>query len=487
MDQKFFGVPFANGGDKSAVPVPVQPSGLVSYTQGFGFDYQRTLGTDPDAKPVPRQGINQLFFDVTDAVGALQRQAFPQWVSPANNGGVAVAYGVGVVVNYFDGANFVPYVSIVAANNVEPGTDPTKWQLFIYQEASQAQAEAGTNGTLLMTPRRVAQAIAALGGAVPAATTVVAGISRYATLAEANAQTVTNAAVTPSALTGYVRNGGSAQQIATSFEFRQNANRVRLFDNNNDVAVLELVAGSGTASDRHGTIANRNAVGSVILSAGNGANALNLTPSQMIVTFGASFGGALSAVDLNISDPDVNGYTQVNFRDNAGIFQNGSSQSGYAGASSLNMGTIAAYQVGFIQNNTLRAAINLAGNFVFSFTTFSVAFQVTSSPHVKNFEEGRIEGAREIVRRIVTRYGAFKPEFNDDTGRQAFFDAENVRAAGLPEVVRDTGTVFDGKPVESLNTQGMLAVLYAAYNEECDRNDALEERLARLEALLAER
>lgn len=199
MQTKPFLVPFANSGDKTAVPVAVQPSGVVSYESGWGFDYQRTLGTDPSAKPVSRQASNQLLYDVTSSLGALQKQAFPQFITSADNGGAPYSYGKGVVVQFDTGGGvFEPYVSLVAANVTTPGS--ASWQKLIFAEASLAQAQAGTDATTLMTPRRVAAAIAALGAAVPQATTSVVGITRYATGAEAVAGTVTDAAVTPAAL-----------------------------------------------------------------------------------------------------------------------------------------------------------------------------------------------------------------------------------------------------------------------------------------------
>ena len=46
--------PFANSGDKTAIPEPVQGDGSVSYDEGFGEDYEKVLGVDSDAKAIPR-------------------------------------------------------------------------------------------------------------------------------------------------------------------------------------------------------------------------------------------------------------------------------------------------------------------------------------------------------------------------------------------------------------------------------------------------
>lgn len=82
---RFFDVPFARDGDKTTIPDGLQLDGSVSYEEGFGFDYERpaidplTGQPDPLYKPVPREGMNALFADVTEAVGVMQRQGFADW------------------------------------------------------------------------------------------------------------------------------------------------------------------------------------------------------------------------------------------------------------------------------------------------------------------------------------------------------------------------------------------------------------------------
>lgn len=38
---KLFKVPFATQGDRAAIPDEVRADGAVSYTQGYGYDYER--------------------------------------------------------------------------------------------------------------------------------------------------------------------------------------------------------------------------------------------------------------------------------------------------------------------------------------------------------------------------------------------------------------------------------------------------------------
>lgn len=92
-----FVVPFAEGGDKSAIPEGIQPSGEVSFTTGYGFDYSRPVNSDPQAKEIERLKMNQLFFSITQAIRAWQLGAFPQWDSEN-------IYPLGVMVRNVGGA-----------------------------------------------------------------------------------------------------------------------------------------------------------------------------------------------------------------------------------------------------------------------------------------------------------------------------------------------------------------------------------------------
>ena len=82
MPAKKFIIPFAATGDKTAVPNTLQPDGTVSYAQGFGPDYELDKTLDPiNAKDVPRDQTNQLYFDLTDAVGEQQLYGVALWGS----------------------------------------------------------------------------------------------------------------------------------------------------------------------------------------------------------------------------------------------------------------------------------------------------------------------------------------------------------------------------------------------------------------------
>lgn len=161
MDQKFFKTPFASNGDRQAVPDDMTADGYVSYAEGYGQDYERPLESDPFAKPVERQTMNDIFNDITEALKQYQTASFPEWITPADNGGVSYAYRRGTIVKYRAGASeaFKCYISLTDDNTAAPGTDITKWQPFIYQAASQAEADAGTETERIITPPVLRQSL----------------------------------------------------------------------------------------------------------------------------------------------------------------------------------------------------------------------------------------------------------------------------------------------------------------------------------------
>lgn len=95
---KRFAIPFAATGDKTTIPDATDPNGDVSYSQGWGPQYQLP-DDDPDYKPVGRQEMNQAFNDVTGAVGEIQTYGIPLWVQPA---GLIPPYPVNALVRHND-------------------------------------------------------------------------------------------------------------------------------------------------------------------------------------------------------------------------------------------------------------------------------------------------------------------------------------------------------------------------------------------------
>lgn len=159
---KFFVTPFAQSGDRSAIPDAADPSGFVSYAEGYGDDYERP-NTDPQAKNIERQKMNSLLFQITTAIREQQSQGFPDFITSALNGGVPFSYAARAIVRYA-GDN---YVSLVGSNTTTPA-DTTKWALFgsatslpnevdisnfaDLKEAIAALALAGPNGGVVNVP-----------------------------------------------------------------------------------------------------------------------------------------------------------------------------------------------------------------------------------------------------------------------------------------------------------------------------------------------
>lgn len=164
MNQHYFDVPFAFSGDKTTIPDPLQSGGTVSFTEGWNYNYQRNLSTDPAALPIDRSTTNYLFYVITQALQALQQTGVPEFITAAQNGGTAFPYAASAVVLYSasGSAPFNKFVSLAANNTNTPSiADPlgttTGWQIVADPIATSAQAAAGTSGTTIMTPATVAQ------------------------------------------------------------------------------------------------------------------------------------------------------------------------------------------------------------------------------------------------------------------------------------------------------------------------------------------
>lgn len=189
-------VPFATSGDKDSIPVQTDPSGAISWTQGYGPDYQRDLETDPLAKPIERGGMNQLFYAISAASKAWQDNAVPDWVPASETGGIQNPYGLGVWVRYTTGGTTSLYVSLEANNTETPGSG-TKWGAAPYRVASAAEMSAGA-GAYPVTVSQARNLITTYAPAPPDGTTTAKGIVQLSTATNDSADT--GKAATPSAV-----------------------------------------------------------------------------------------------------------------------------------------------------------------------------------------------------------------------------------------------------------------------------------------------
>jgi len=124
LNPRFMRFPFAESGDKSSIPDTIQPSGDVSYEEGWTPDYELEIGVDPNAKAIDRQKHNSVFDDATLNIRQYQLFGFPEWVDPAQNGGVPVEYDLGATVRY--AVDLKTYRSLVD-NNVDLPTNALTW------------------------------------------------------------------------------------------------------------------------------------------------------------------------------------------------------------------------------------------------------------------------------------------------------------------------------------------------------------------------
>lgn len=122
---KFFKYKWAVDGETTAVPDEVDPSGFVSYRQGYGADYSRVYGTDPLAKAPERVKMNSVLQDITGEIQLIQTHGHPDYITPALNGGTAYAYDIGAICRFRDNKN---YINTVAGNTSSP--DVSGWRLY---------------------------------------------------------------------------------------------------------------------------------------------------------------------------------------------------------------------------------------------------------------------------------------------------------------------------------------------------------------------
>lgn len=113
---------FALAGDRTLPPVAAQANGAVSFNQGWPALYQADPNTDPNARPVERDITNALFWLLTANLQQYQREGVPEFISAADNAGVAVAYpaGVSVLWRATTGDPFHTYVNTVEGNTNAP-------------------------------------------------------------------------------------------------------------------------------------------------------------------------------------------------------------------------------------------------------------------------------------------------------------------------------------------------------------------------------
>ena len=121
----FFLYPFAVSGNVLTIPQTTQSDGSVSYQQGWGPDYELDLLTDPNALPIPRTSMNQLFNDITTSIQQYQTEGTPDFITTMQAGGSPWAYDIYARVRYDAGSGYKVYENQVGGNTATPGADGT--------------------------------------------------------------------------------------------------------------------------------------------------------------------------------------------------------------------------------------------------------------------------------------------------------------------------------------------------------------------------
>lgn len=123
---QYIRVPFADSGDKTDVPVEQQSDNSVSFTQGYPLAYSLDPETDPSARRIERDKMNDIFWVITKAIQEIQQTGTAPFITAADNGGTAFTYPKGAHV-YYNGA---VYRSLVNNNQLVPGAtgSETRWE-----------------------------------------------------------------------------------------------------------------------------------------------------------------------------------------------------------------------------------------------------------------------------------------------------------------------------------------------------------------------
>lgn len=125
----YFKIPFGASGDKTAIPDTSPPDGSVSYTAGFGVNYQLDPASDSDALNIPRLQFNEMVYQITLAMQQYQQKGFPDFITSADNGGSPYSYSKNATVRAADGN---VYYSLVNSNTTTPPS--ASWGLVAYSQ-----------------------------------------------------------------------------------------------------------------------------------------------------------------------------------------------------------------------------------------------------------------------------------------------------------------------------------------------------------------
>lgn len=153
MTEKYFKFPFADQGDREAVPDD-QVNTLVNYQFGYTPGYELNPDTDPDGNYIGRQRFNQVLYDMTAHAKQIQDDGYTLYFAD-------VSYKKGRIVS--DGSGNY-YRAKQDVTGVAPPSAEWDGPLDLLQpaKATAAQAQAGTDDEAYLTSLKGTQLVAQL-------------------------------------------------------------------------------------------------------------------------------------------------------------------------------------------------------------------------------------------------------------------------------------------------------------------------------------
>src|ERR1700744_2560841 len=115
----FFNAFAVDATDNTPIPATGSSGNPITYPYGYGSNYQLDLLTNPEALPIGRTTMNQLFLDITSQLQQYSRYGTPLFITTDQNQGTPFAYPQ-YARTYYEG---VVYENQVEDNMATPGMD----------------------------------------------------------------------------------------------------------------------------------------------------------------------------------------------------------------------------------------------------------------------------------------------------------------------------------------------------------------------------
>lgn len=117
--------PFAQNGDRAAIPQQ-DSSGFINFSDGYTPFYEISLtANNPQAKAVERQGMNELFYQLSQNAMAWQQMTTAPWLAGTSGG-----YMVNATVARVNSSGQAGiYRSLIDNNTSDPATNSSQWEL----------------------------------------------------------------------------------------------------------------------------------------------------------------------------------------------------------------------------------------------------------------------------------------------------------------------------------------------------------------------